>query len=394
MDINYSTSMFIGETTQGVAQPVFFDTHTAIFNNQPPGTIITGKPGSGKTFLALTLTTICSILGKTTIVLDPKGDFISLMSLKDEIGDINFWNLSDPKKKGILDPFYMASDKGEQLNLVISVIDMLVGGIKDEQFTVLSPIVKDVIESDVPSLLAVTEALLMSDKDEARNLGASLDLIRRLPFASLCFAPGNRRRATLKLDSGLTVVTMVGLELKSNIGNISRLSATVFFLITDFIRRIMHHDESQNPKTLIIDEAWAVLASSAGADCIEAAARLGRSKALALVLITQNDRDLGNLNIKNTITTRFAFNTDPKEATQIVEGMQLPPGEGFESALTSLNPGECLMRDWMGRYSTIHVSDWKEKWTTAFETNPLEKMRAERRRKMAEAKQQDSVSNN
>lgn len=382
--------MFIGETSQGIPMPVFFDTHTPIFNNKPPGILITGQPGSGKSFLAMTLATISAILGKTTIVLDPKGDFIALMSLREEIGDLNLWNLSDPKKKGMLDPFYMSTDRGEQLDMVITVIEMLVGGLTPAQKTVLSPVVKDVIDSDVPSLMAVVDALNMSPKDTARELGTHLDLVRRLPFAHLCFAPGNRRRPTLNLDSGITVVTMVGMELTpaskgGTESNASRLSSTIFFLVTDFIRRIMHNEHSPNPKTLIIDEAWAVLASPAGANCIKSVARLGRSKKLAMVLVTQNNADLAELGIDNTITTRFAFRTDSGEAEDIVEGMNLPGEEGFESLLTNLGQGECLMKDWQGRYSTVAVSSWKQDWKSAFETNPLVKMQNERRKKQEEA---------
>lgn len=394
MAFNYSTSMFIGVTTQGVEMPVFFDTHTPIFNNKPPGILITGQPGSGKTFLALTLTSICAILGKVTIVLDPKGDFLSLKDLGSEIGDVNFWNLANRKKKGILDPFYMAFDKGEQLDLVISVIDMFVGGLKQDQLTVLAPIVKDVQESPVPSLLAVTESLLTSERNEARNLGAQLDLVSRLPFADLCFAPGSKKRNAVDFGTGITIITMVGLELTPSPesgapaagGNATkqRLSSAIFFLLTDFVRRTMYNDTSNKPKTLIIDEAWAVLSTTAGAECVKSVARLGRSKKLAMILVTQNNSDLKRMNIENTITTRFAFRTDPTEAADIVTSMQLPEGEGFEGTLTSLGNGECLLRDFQGRYSTMQVSNWKENWNKAFKTNPLDKMRAEKEKKALE----------
>lgn len=390
MDMNYSTSMFIGNTTRGIDQPVFWDAHTQIYNNKAPGTVITGSPGSGKTFLAMTLTCISSILGKTTIVLDPKGDFLSLTNLEDEIGNLNVWNLGEKNKRGILDPFYMAEDKGETLNLVITVIDMFVGGLSKEEKRSLSPIVKDVMATPVPSLMLVTEELSSSPNPVARNLGAELDLVRGLPFAELCFAPGARARSTVSIDSGTTIITMVGLDISPSSGETrnmkKNLSSVILFLVTDFIRRIMHKSDDTKPKTLIIDEAWAILESEVGRSVIKEVALLGRSKMLSLIMITQNSSHLDKLDIENTIKTRFAFNTDEKEAVSIVKSMGLTENEGFESIFSSLKPGECLMQDYMGRYSTVQISNYNKRWKSAFETNPLRK-RQERLRKEQEQEQ-------
>lgn len=380
--VNYSTSMFIGNTTRGIDQPVFWDAHTQIYNNKPPGVLVTGSPGSGKTFLAMTLTSLSAILGKVTIVLDPKGDFISLLPLKEQVGSMNFWNLADPKKKGILDPFYMSEDPGECLDLVLTVIDMFLGGIKSDELRVLSPIVKDVMNSPVPSLLAVTEMLTMAESPIARSLGAELDLVSRLPFAQLCFAPGSKKRNNISIEKGVTIITMVGLQLSADTdGAPSRkqlLSSTIFFLITDFIRRVLHSSVDTTPKSLIIDEAWAVLSTKAGANVIKEVALLGRSKSLSLMLITQNASHLDGIDIENTIKTRFAFHTDSKEAESIIKSMGLPTGENFENILTSLSPGECLMQDYNERYSTVQITDYNKEWKEAFETNPLKKKQKQR----------------
>src|SRR5699024_4898685 len=48
LKVNKTTSMFIGETSGGIPQTVMFDTHSQVFNNKPPVTLITGSPGSGK----------------------------------------------------------------------------------------------------------------------------------------------------------------------------------------------------------------------------------------------------------------------------------------------------------------------------------------------------------
>lgn len=382
-EIRYSTSMFIGETTGGIPQPVFYDSHTPIKNNKPPGTLVTGSPGAGKTFFALTMAALSALLGKTTIVLDPKGDFISLGELESQIGKVNQWHLGGAgarSRPGILDPFNMASERGEKLTLVISVIDLFVGGLTDSQMTALAPIVQDVIDLPVPSLLKVIEGLRGSQKPEARDLGTKLNIISQMPAAKICFSPGTQRVGSLALDQGVTVITLMGMDLPADAEEArsttnGKLVSGLLYLVTDFVRRIMLEDKSKSPKTLIIDEAWAILASKQGADVVKAVALLGRSRGLSLTLVTQNTSHLKNLDIENTITTRFAFRTAQREASDIVAAMDLPQGEGFERVLTSLSNGECLMQDWRGRTSTVQISTWRKDWTEAFNTNPFDKMK-------------------
>lgn len=380
----YSSSMYIGETTGGIPNPVFYDPHTPIFNSNPPGAIITGRPGSGKTFFALGLAALSSIIGKTTVVIDPKGDFLSLLPIKDEIGNMQVWNLTDSKVNGLLDPFYMAEDEGEKLSLALTVIDIFVGGLDDRQLTVLSPILKDVIKEPHPSLSKVVDELRGSLKEEAKNLGTKLDLIKQMNYSKLCFSESKRKKI-MNFNSGLTVITLAGMTLpkdKDSVdGTQDRLALGVIYLLTDFVRRIMKNDNSPNPKTLLIDEAWAIMASKHGASIIKEVALLGRSHGLALILATQNTTHFEEIDIKNTITTRFAFRASKEEADSIIADMGLPLDEGFQTTISELKTGECLMQDYMERYSTVQISKWAPGWAEAFDSNPLKKMEKSRKNK-------------
>lgn len=135
-----------------------------------------------------------------------------------------------------------------------------------------------------------------------------------------------------------------------------------------------------------MDEAWAVASTEAGADCIQSLSLLGRSKQLSLILITQSTTHLNRLDIENTISTHFAFQTGNKEAEKIAIDMGLPEGEGFEEIFLVLDTGECVMKDFLGRFSTVKITDYNKKWKSAFETNPLERMRAKKRRDEAEGR--------
>lgn len=377
-EINYSTSALIATTTGGLEMPVFYDPHTQIYNSKPPASVITGAPGSGKTFLALTLTAISAIMGKTTVVLDPKGDFLSLMNIKEDIGSFELWNLMDNRNKGILDPFNMAKTESETLSLVLETIELFMGGLRDEQLTALSPIIQDVMDEKSPSLTRVVSMLRSSQSQAAQHMGTRLNMISKMNFAKLCFAPASRSSNKVNLSGGLTVITLLGLNLPSSPeeakeSNEGRLASGIFFLLTDFIRRVMEDDQSVKPKTLVIDEAWAVISSKAGAQTIKKVSLLGRSKDIAMILVTQSPKHLEGLDIESTIKTRFAFSTSTNEAKILIEDMNLPLNEGFEKIITSLSQGECLMQDWRDKYSTIKITSWKKDWMTAFATNPLQK---------------------
>lgn len=371
----YGASLFIGTTTGGREEAVFWDSHTPIINNNPPGTLITGAPGSGKTFMALTLTAMATIMGKTVAVLDPKGDFLNLANIQNDIGKFVLIDLSKGKP-GLLDPFYMAQDPVDKIDLALEVIDIFVGGLTGDELTALSPILKDVVVEPNPSLQKVVDMLRSSERQIARNLGTKIDLLKQLPFARLCFAPGSHKRQSLRVDSGLTVFTLAGLEIaaagNTDPTNKEKLGAGIMFLLTDFLRRIMENDNSKSPKTIVIDECHILASNKSGANAIKKIALLGRSKYLSLILITQSVSHLTHLEIENTISTRFAFRTDTKEAQNIVKSMELPEEEGFESIITHLEVGECLMEDFNKKYATIKVSSWKKDWKEAFATNPLD----------------------
>jgi hypothetical protein len=305
------------------------------------------------------------------------------MELKDQLGEVSLMNLAAMGAKGragLLDPFYMVEDPGEKLSLVLEVIDLFVGGLSDDQATAVSPIIKDVIKSPNPSLSQVVlELRSVRDNKTARNLGSRLDIIAQTAGAKICFAPSGNRKV-IKLNRGVTIITLIGMDLPADADeakntNQGRLASGILFLVTNFIKRMMHDDTSDSPKELIIDEAWSILASKQGADTIKSVALLGRSKNLSLVLITQSPQHLEHLDIENTISTRFAFRTSNNEALAIAKDMNLPDEVGFEKLLLELHNGECLMQDWMGRYSTVQISAWRKDWQEAFKTNPLDKLR-------------------
>jgi len=389
----YSSSMFVAETIAGVPGPVFWDAHSSIYNTGLPVTTVTGAPGQGKTYAGLILAAISALQGKTTVVIDYKGDMLKLIPLKDELGvPMNVWDLSNSALKGILDPFGLTEKISEQLSMVINLIDLFVGGLTREDRQAITPILKDLVEEGGANMVKVVTALRSSMNERARLVGSELEVIKSMEYSSLCFYSGLKRRKPPKLvDGGITIATLMGMSFPESADEAKdsqdgRLASGILYLLTDYIRRVLRSDDMSRPKTFIIDEAWAILSTPAGLKIIKSVALLGRSKNLATILITQNPQHLTQADIKNTIATRFSFKASKEEAEILVDDMDLPKGEGFEGIISGLQPSQCMMSDYKKDFGLIRFSDWRKDWLEIFSTNPYDALRKQKAKKEAKAK--------
>ena len=393
--IKQGVSTFIGEQLSGVPYPVFFDTHFPIINNKPPGILVTGSPGSGKTWLLLLLCSHASLMGKTNVILDPKGDFIALKKLEREgiLENIKVWNLAPQvynkesmvadENNGVLDPMTFFDNPDENVALAKSVITSLVGGtLTDVQSNYLVPVLKDVVASQNPSFNEVVSRLSRNQKEEIRTLGIQLNALSGLGLAKLLFTDRRKQKAQkVELIGGTTVINLMGLSLPVPGSNQKtwteneKLSMTIMALITNFVTSAMLKDISKEIfKMVTIDEAWSVMASQTGRDLINKVGLLGRSLNVALLLATQSPNHIekvDGVDISNTISVRFAFKNDSKnDNLTTVNSMNLPSGEGWEEIGLNLDTGQCLLHDSRKNTGVIQVSVPYE-WQSMFDTNPL-----------------------
>jgi len=389
----YSSSMFIAETVSGVPSPVFWDAHSSIYNTGAPVTTITGATGKGKTFGGLVLGAMSAVQGKTTIVIDYKGDMLKLAPLREELGvPVKIWDLSDDSLRGILDPFGLTDEIGEQLKMAINLIDLFVGGLDRQDRQAITPILKDIVEQGGPTMMKVVTGLRGSRNETARLVGSELEVIKSMKYSGLCFYSGLKRRKPPKLvDGGITIATLANMDLpktpeEARESQDGRLASGILYLLTDYIRRILASDDMSRPKTFMIDEAWAILSTPAGLKIVKAVALLGRSRNLATILITQNPLHLAEADIKSAIGTRFSFGVSKDEAKVLVQDMDLPEGEGFETLISGLDDYICMMSDYKSDYGLIRFSGWRAEWVDIFSTNPHDAMRKQREKKEAKAR--------
>lgn len=382
-------SMPIGETSRGLPSPVLFDPHYPIRLNQSPVTLITGSPGSGKTVASLLLAAHSALLNKTTVILDPKGDFLALKLLQDEreIENVKVWSIFDDVDKGtvsednlgILDPTCLTDDPKENAALTMQTIKTLVTKMSAKQRSALIPIVQDVANSRAPSMNEIKMILSTNRDPEINTLSKELDLALSMPAGKLLVS-NTMTKNKLTLNEGVIVASLMGLSLPSNqksqssYSEMERLSVSIIQLVTQLVLNVMTKVPKTVNKTLFIDEAWAVFNNEHGRKMIDEVALLGRSLNMAFILATQSPAHIqnadGKTSLDNTISTRIAFKNRSEDDNRItIDSMNLPRNAGFEGLLKILQTGQCLMKDVQGQFAFVDIL-LPEGWLKIFDTTP------------------------
>jgi hypothetical protein len=366
---------YIGETTSRVRTAVHFSPHVAMAKNRPPGVAIIGSPGGGKSFCAFTCAYQDAMQGVWTIYIDPKADAKPMTELAG-LGGARSFDLAQGND-GMLDPFTLADDVNQAALLALETVRLLLGGsLSGEREEALIVALNMVAAEPQPSLGRVVDVLLANQQSaDARALGLTLDMMRKLPFAKLCFSA--RGGDSIRPEDGLTVITLLGLELptadinQSDYSYENRLAVSVMYLLTRYARQLMLSADKDHPKSIYVDEAWAITSTPQGAKLIPEVARMGRSHNTALVLVTQNAGDLRQQAVTNSISTVFAFRASKNdEIDEVLDLLNADIHEGHRSAVRELLNGECLMRDVDGRIARVQIDAWNRELFTAFDTNP------------------------
>lgn len=389
MTKKYSMSMPIGVTATGLPTPVFFDPHYAIRINKPPVTLVTGSPGAGKTVASLLLAAHSALLNKTTFILDPKGDFLSLKLLEDagEVENIHVWSIFQDVEEGtvresnigMLDPTRLTEDVNENASLTLETIGTLVKTLSPNQRNALIPIIQDVTESKNPSMNNIRMVLARSQDPEISTLSHELGLSLSMPAGKLLSA-SSKSVNKLKLGKGVIVASLMGLSLpastkkEENYLEKERLSVAIIRLLTHMVLDVMKKVPKTVSKTLFIDEAWAVFNNSSGRDLIDEVSLLGRSLNMAVILSTQSPAHVmgieGGANLDTTISTRLAFrNTSDADNELTTKAMDLPTGVGYEKTFKELANGQCLMKDSQEQFAFVDIM-LPNGWLEIFDTTP------------------------
>lgn len=338
-----------------------------------------GSLGGGKSFSSNLITYLSVLSGGKALVLDPKGERGNWARDLHELGDqVNIISLSTrAEDKGRLDPFSIHNNIKEAETLALDILTFLTGVRLDdsERFPKLTQAVRTVAEGEKPCLSKVVKTLLSSKDKAAKQLGEHIRSFSELSFAQLLFGDGENDSA-INLQTALNVLQIQNLELpapdtpqeKYNLSEM--LSIAMMLPISSFALKFIHSDRSIF-KTVLLDEAWAVLNTSQGSHLATRLVRAGRSMNAGIYFVTQNANDLLDEKMKNNIGMKFAFrSTDPNEIENVLSLLNLKNTEYNASTLRELQNGQCLFQDITGRVGVVSINALFKDLFDAFDTRP------------------------
>ncbi len=272
--------------------------------------------------------------------------------------------------------------------MATETLRLLLPRMSEERESAMIQAVGAVASGPRPSLGKVVRHLEQADDPASKNLGAVMRSISEMRLARLCFAPSGGQQ--IDAEGWTTVFTLGGLTLpdtaigRDDYSYEQRLSVALLYLVSQFARRLLNGMDRRMPKAIFLDEAWAITATPEGAKLVPEVSRMGRSRNTALILVSQNARDLLNEQVTNCISSVFAFRSSERaEVESVMSLLGVEASEEHKAVLRGLGNGESIFRDLDGRAGRIGIdlaSDQLQRW---LDTNPT-------RSRPGEASRQDA----
>ena len=386
-----------------------FDTHGGTRRNKSNLVALGGDPGCGKSSLGGALAEWCAVRGIRTVGYDPSGPWARLCDLPHLKGHARHLSLTGGYK-GVLVPHLMVLDprredfdtdadyraameeaRAERMELAIdSFRDLLPYAMVTGDRT---GAVQGAIETAVTDLggdygidpWAIVDRLHRHGGDTGKLIADRLRARALLKDGALVFPeqgrdvdddPGKK----LMEQAALTVITMEGLTLppkdqpdRALWSRQALASVPILNLGSRFAMRTIYAD--RKPKAVLLDELGISTGGAGSFSSFAVRSAFDSRKWNALVgLIFQNPNTLMNLDaqISNLAGAAFIGRMDETAARAGLPLLRLRDDSGYHHAITALQPGEFLVRDWLGRVRKVYIdrSWWDTDLFTALDTNP------------------------
>ena len=354
---------------------------SAAWENNPPNCIVAGQPGSGKTFFMVNTAANCISTGQRIIAIDPKDDFLKLKNIMPNIETIDI-NKVNP---GSLNPFTFLSDC-TAINLM-TVIELLLGDIKREDKSVLTPILMDFITdykkyNKYTDMQDLVDYLHSNRNDVARQIGQNLGINVESKYGKLLFTRERDVEPLYISETKSVVISILGMSLPAfgkkpfEYNAEERFSSAILYILTSKLNEILA-TKSRIPTTLYCDEAHSLFANEEMSRVISEFLRKGRSLNVAVVLGSQAVSSFPE-DVPQYVSSKFIFKSSIDDASQFLDKFDVSRTDPAKSidrdsvvgGITNLSTGQCFFIDFLGRSGFVQIKSIGpiEKLTS----NPLE----------------------
>lgn len=356
-------------------EPVHLDPLRAALVDYPTGISITGTPGKGKTTLANYMTYLMRLRGAWVAYVDPKKEALGMTQLPG-LGRVQIIDL-DETYEGLLDPFRVENDRSDSALLAADLCRQFLPPYLARQVeAVLITASDEESQAPRPSMHGLVDRLARHHDPAVQQAAHTLGAIGRYPLARLCFA--RSEIPELQMDEALTIIQF-GRKLNLpesdkpaehyDIGE--RLSLGLMHMVTALVSRLRDLGGPNQPKAVVLDEAYTLTNTQRGQFLVERLARTGRSKNTTVLLVTQNAADLLNEKIRNCLSSVFAFGSqDEEEVRAVLRLLGVEESDANLRRIRNLESAECVFRDLEGRVGRIAVELISEELANAFSTTP------------------------
>jgi len=342
-------------------RPVRFDPTEAPRDSRPSAVLLTGTLGSGKTIAAQTIAHAALLRGSLVIDFDPKPDH-RLAELPELAGEAEVLELSaDPEHRGKLDPLRIGLPELRE-ELASSYLLELLRDPPPSWEVAIDRAVRDTVRVGEASLRGVVDRLREADAPGAVEAAEALEVISDFGLARLGFSDAGKAPTSPSAegDSSLVTIRMPGLNLpepgteRAAYTRSERVSVATLALVAALALKLISGDRSRH-KEVILDEAWALFASSQGRALLNRMVRLGRAFNATILLVTQGVEDLGEL--VHLVGEVFLFGQDSRQAAaRGISLIGLDPDEGgLPARIGEYRRGRCVFRDLDGRVGEAQI---------------------------------------
>lgn len=367
--VGSATGHYIGHTLSGSRQPVLFRLDEGFRTNKPPGVLLAGTSGAGKTVLLELLEYLAILTGSRVVDFDPKQErdhrLAELPELDGCFEKIEF--SSDEIYRGMIDPLRIALPEVREGLAVSFLLEILPPNLpvewRREIMAGVRAVVRDAEERARPASCGqVIEHLLRAPNDIAKEVGRTLEVFADSGITRLGFGDpssptpeiGHRQVTTLGIR-GLVLPEQA--TPKANFTEEERVGQALVRLLAALAFRLLLQDPTRHALGLF-DEAHFLGGDAASRRLIQFLLRMARSLNVTPVLASQTLSDLVE-EFANVIGAffGFSFKEGAEEEAQLAARLTGRSDNDKELAarMMGFSEGRAVFRDYDGRVAEVQI---------------------------------------